>query len=195
MHVHELRKYSSAVMVGIGTAVADDPLLTARGHYAPTQPRRVVIDPDLRLPISSKLVESINEAPLLIASRQGASADRIAAMQAAGAEVFELPPAVSDRPGDTQLDIKPLLQHLVEVHKAHRIMVEGGPRLIGTMFAQQLIDEAKVFIAPKLLGDENGRSAVVGRSCELMTDAINLEVRMQRNFGDDVMIAYRVKYD
>lgn len=193
-HVHKLRKYSSAIMVGIGTALADNPMLTARNVDAATQSRRVVIDPDLRLPANCKLVESIAEAPLTVATREGAAADRIAALQSLGVEIVRLPSSSEGAAVANHLAIEPLLKHLADTHAAHRIMIEGGPRLIGTMLAQQLIDQAVVFVAPKLLGDAAAHSAVFGQSCESMADAIEMQLRNVETFDADVMLDYRLRY-
>ena len=144
--VHALRGRCDAILVGIGTALADDPLLTAR----PPGPRsllRIVLDSTARLPIASRLVRSARETPLLVAVGPQAPADRIAALAEAGCEVWR-----SDA-SDRDARLAGLLAELGR-RRLTNLLVEGGPEVLGSFLALGAIDEVWAFIAPKVLGGD-----------------------------------------
>jgi len=156
--VHDLRSRIDAVAVGIGTALADDPLLTVRvdDHAAvgPRKPLRIVFDSLARLPLESQLVRTARDIPLLLAVGPDAPADRIAALAAAGVEIWK---------GDDP-DRVVRLGHLLDDLGGRRLtnlLVEGGPELLGTSFAADAVDEVWAFIAPKMLGGPAGTGAVL----------------------------------
>ena len=139
--VHELRGRVDAVVVGIGTVLADDPLLTARvagrrgrkKKAIPRVARRVVVDPDLKLPMNSRLVRSL-PIPLTVAVRASLLRKpprKLATLQRRGVEFIGLPVSKINRGA---LALEPLLRHLAERHGAANILVEGGPTLMGTLW-------------------------------------------------------------
>jgi diaminohydroxyphosphoribosylaminopyrimidine deaminase/5-amino-6-(5-phosphoribosylamino)uracil reductase len=154
--VHELRARVDAVMVGVGTVIADDPSLTARDVKVRRVARRVIVDPHGRTP--------------------------------AHARVRQSPPPTSFI-GD---DLRGSLQQLA-AEGATNVLVEGGATLLGHLFAQGLVDEAMVFIAPKVLGDAAALDAVRGRSVARIADAWPLSLREVRRVGDDVMLRLRAQ--
>ena len=138
--VHELRGRMDAILVGIGTALADDPLLTARPP-GPRVPLRIVLDSRARLPLESALVQSVGEAPLLVAAGPDAPAARIAALQSADCEVWQsASPSPSDR-------LHALLRFLGD-RRLTNLLVEGGPHVLREFFAAGLVDEIWQFTAP-----------------------------------------------
>jgi diaminohydroxyphosphoribosylaminopyrimidine deaminase/5-amino-6-(5-phosphoribosylamino)uracil reductase len=137
--VHRWRADSDAVAVGIGTVLADDPTLTARGVDAARQPARVVFDRAARLPLKSKLVQTIEEAPLLVAAGPGADAGRVAALRAAGAEFIS---------GD---DLTSALEALGS-RGITSLLLEGGPTLARSFLDAGELDELRLFIAPLVAG-------------------------------------------
>ncbi len=166
---HVLRAQVDAIVVGIGTALADDPALTVRlpaGATAPAgatgrAPVRVVVDTHARLPLASKLVRTAREVPLIVACGEGAPRERLHALEAAGVEVWEL----AQKPGGVCL--RELLSRLARRGEpadprrradtrapwpATRVLVEGGARIHGALFDARLIDEVYAFIAPRLIG-------------------------------------------
>jgi diaminohydroxyphosphoribosylaminopyrimidine deaminase/5-amino-6-(5-phosphoribosylamino)uracil reductase len=145
--VHDLRSRVDAIAVGIGTALADDPLLTARPAEAagPRHPLRIVIDGMARLPLASGLVRTACEVPVLVAVGPRAPADRVAALAAAGCEVWR------SGEGDPAARMAELLRDLGR-RRLTNLLVEGGPTLLAGMFAAGQIDEVWAFVAPVIIG-------------------------------------------
>ncbi len=177
--VHQLRGRVDAVLVGIGTAVADDPLLTAR----PSGPRtatRVVLDTTARLPLDSQLVRTAADVPVLLACAETAEPDRIAALVQAGVEVVAGP--VDDRG-------RPEIENLLGVFGLRRwtnVLVEGGSEVLGALADGGWIDEAHVFLAPKLVGGRRAVGAVGGEGLPRIPEAANLVCVETRTVGEDV---------
>jgi len=188
--VHQLRARVDAVVVGIGTALKDDPLLTARNVKRRRTATRVVVDPRLRLKRSCRLITSLEQdgVPLLIAtSRESLGTRKHAQLQALGVTFIDLPERK-----DGRLKLTPLMRHLLAEYDATNVLVEGGAALLGAMFDQKLIDEVQTFVTPKLLGDAKGLSAVSGRGVKLMSKARTLRLLERRAIGDDTLLRFAV---
>lgn len=188
--VHRERGRIDAIVTGIGTVLADDPMLTARGVRRRRRALRVVIDPEGRTPPTSALARSAGEAPLLVACRETVAADptRSAALRALGVEFVGL--GDDGRAASDAIALRPLLRRLAAERDVSTLLVEAGPRLLGAFFRQGLVNEALVFVAPILLGDR-GRPSVAGVSPERLGDAIRLEVMDQRLRGGDLVVRLR----
>lgn len=191
--VHELRAQVDAIMVGIGTVRADDPQLTARGVEVKRVARRVVVDPELRTPPQAQLAlgSEPGSPPITIAIDQQVAegpSQRTDDYRDHGIELLPLP-----HNGDHHLDLQPLLRHLVGAHNATTVLVEGGAGLAGSLIKQGLADQLLVFIAPKLLGDENALSAVTGLKVDTIAAGTQLELRNVQRIENDVMLDYRVR--
>jgi diaminohydroxyphosphoribosylaminopyrimidine deaminase/5-amino-6-(5-phosphoribosylamino)uracil reductase len=158
--VHELRGRMDAIVVGIGTVLADDPLLTARPP-GPRTPVRVVLDGQGRLPPPSQLVRTARDAPVLVVTA-GVEASEL---RAAGCEVLGVA-ATAGRP-----DIGPLLDELGR-RRMTNVLVEGGSAVLGSFLDAQAIDEVHVFIAPRLAGGCAGRTPISGTGFERIADAV-----------------------
>jgi diaminohydroxyphosphoribosylaminopyrimidine deaminase/5-amino-6-(5-phosphoribosylamino)uracil reductase len=174
--VHDLRGRMDAILVGVGTAVADDPLLTARPP-GPRTAMRVVVDSQARLPLDSQLVRTARDGRVLVATTEQARLSRRTALAAAGVEVLVLPSAANatfrgteaaqppvDAPGVSAggwVDL-PALLSVLGARRMTNVLVEGGGVLLGSLHDQRLIDEAHVFIAPRLLGGAAAQSPVLG---------------------------------
>lgn len=182
--VHELRGRVDAILVGSGTVRADDPLLTAR----PAGPRtalRVVLDSRGAIDPGSQLVKTAREVPVLIAVTDSLLADRRRVLEQAGCELF----VVS---GANELErIDSLLAELGR-RRMTNILVEGGNRLLGTFFDAGAVDEAHVFIAPKLLGGASALSPIGGQGLAKMSAAWQLETPQLKQLDGDVYISGRV---
>lgn len=144
--VHELRGRVDAIVVGIGTVLADDPLLTPRPAGV-REPLRIVLDGRARLPMGSRLVQTAREAPLLVAVGPHAPADRCRAIEDAGGVVWHHPAA------DPAERVDALLAELGS-RRLTNVLVEGGPAVLRNLFDRRAIDEVWAFVAPKIIGGD-----------------------------------------
>lgn len=143
--VHRWRAESDAIAVGIGTVLADDPLLTARAPDAVRQPARVVFDSDARLPLDSQLLRTLDRSPLIVVASPEADPARTASLREAGAEILV---AAGSGPADR---IRSALSELGR-REIVSLLLEGGRTLAAAFAAAGEVDEARVFVAPVLLG-------------------------------------------
>ena len=182
--VHRWRAESDAVAVGIGTALADDALLTARDVDPPParQPARVVFDSTARLPLDSKLVRSVGDAPLIVLTGPEAPADRVGALEAAGADVRGLSP----------LSPSAALRELGEAGITS-LFLEGGPTLAGSFLDAGEIDELRLFIAPILIGGAEAPPLLGGSGAERVELAERALALATERSGDDVLITARMR--
>jgi diaminohydroxyphosphoribosylaminopyrimidine deaminase / 5-amino-6-(5-phosphoribosylamino)uracil reductase len=183
--VHRWRAEADAVAVGIGTALADDPLLTARDLDPPAirQPARVVFDSEARLPLDSALVGSVADAPLYVFTASGVDAGRASALRGAGAELIELP-------GDRDQRLEGALAELGR-REISSLLVEGGAELAGSLLAAGEVDELRVFVAPLVLG--SGLPLASGAGFGRVADAARpLSVGWERS-GEDMLARARLR--
>jgi diaminohydroxyphosphoribosylaminopyrimidine deaminase/5-amino-6-(5-phosphoribosylamino)uracil reductase len=166
--VHTLRGCVDGIVIGIGTALADNPLLTAR----PPGPRiatRVVLDAQARLPLESQLVRTANEAPTLVATTSAAPAPAIAALRAHGCEVLVVPATDNGRSA-----LRPLLTELGR-RRWTNLLVEGGAAVLGSFFDARLVDEAHVYLAPMLFGGSEAHTPIGGLGAATVAEALRFE--------------------
>jgi diaminohydroxyphosphoribosylaminopyrimidine deaminase/5-amino-6-(5-phosphoribosylamino)uracil reductase len=182
--VHELRGRVDGVLVGVGTALADDPLLTARPP-GPRTPTRVVLDSRLRLPLASQLVRTAREAPTLVVTTALAPGDRRDTLLRGGCEVLLLP-----HDGE-RASVAALLDELGR-RRFTNLLVEGGGEVLGSFLDAGAIDEVHVFMAPRLMGGAAARAPVLGRGAERVADLLNLtELRVETLDGDVYLVGRR----
>jgi diaminohydroxyphosphoribosylaminopyrimidine deaminase/5-amino-6-(5-phosphoribosylamino)uracil reductase len=184
--VHRLRGRVDAIAVGIHTAETDDPLLTARPPGIRT-PTRIVLDSLAMLPLQSRLVRTARETPVLVAVGPEASERNMNRLADAGCEV--LPFAASTR-------YERMLQLLDELGRRRmtNVLVEGGSQVLGQLFDAREIDEAHVFIAPKLIGGDQALTALGGAGVSAMSLAARLEQAQTQTLDGDLYIHGRVSY-
>jgi diaminohydroxyphosphoribosylaminopyrimidine deaminase/5-amino-6-(5-phosphoribosylamino)uracil reductase len=187
---HEWRASVDAVVVGIGTALADDPQLTARPEGEPAepayQPRRVVFDTLARLPPTSQLVAAAAEIPLtIVASRAAARADTDA-LEAAGAQV--LVATGENEPAR----VRAALEQLGTMGVAS-VLLEGGPHLAGAFLDAGEIDEVRLFLAPLLLGGSSARDPLEGMGVERISEAMRALTCECQRIGEDLLISARLR--
>ncbi|MEA2389541.1 MAG: diaminohydroxyphosphoribosylaminopyrimidine deaminase [Thermoleophilaceae bacterium] len=182
---HRWRAELDAVAVGIGTALADDPLLTARVEAVPHQPRRVVFDSEARLPVDSSLVRSVEEAPLVVISSRAAARTRTQALTAAGVEVITVS-------GENEAArVRAALDELGS-RDVQSLLLEGGPHLAGAFLDAGEVDEARVFVAPIVAGGRQARSPIEGQGFQLIGAAKRALAHEVEQIGDDVLITARL---
>ena len=183
--VHQLRGRVDALLVGRGTAAADDPLLTARPP-GPRTATRIVVDSQGGLSLDSRLVHTAREAPVLVAVGPTASAERRQAFRAAGCEVWVGPAAErSERLGQ-------LLDELGS-RRLTNVLVEGGGQLLGSLFDLGALDEVHAFIAPKLVGGAQAPGPLAGRGVAQMLEAVRLEPPVVEMLEGDLYLRARVQ--
>jgi diaminohydroxyphosphoribosylaminopyrimidine deaminase / 5-amino-6-(5-phosphoribosylamino)uracil reductase len=187
---HRWRASVDAIVVGIGTALADDPQLTARPDGLPAepeaQPRRVVFDSLARLPPSSQLVAAVAEIPLtIVVSRAAARADTDA-LEAAGVHV--LVATGENEPAR----VRSALDQLGALGVAS-VLLEGGPHLAGAFLDAGEIDEIRLFLAPLLLGGSAARDPLEGEGVERISDALRALTFGCQSIGDDLLISARLR--
>lgn len=151
--VHALRATHDAVAIGIGTALADDPRLTVRDATGPS-PVRVVFDTKLRLPVSSRLVDTAADVPTWVICNADASSTAEDALATRGVEVLRAPSSAEGR-----IDVAGALR-LLASRGVVSLLVEGGAELAGSFLASRLADELHAFVAPSLLGPRGRPGAV-----------------------------------
>ena len=183
---HQWRAHADAIAVGIGTALADDPQLTARIGTALRQPRRIVFDSLARLPLSSKLVRGAREVPLIVAVSRAAPRAAIDALETHGADIVmatgEHEPA----------RVRSALQQL-GTKGISSILLEGGPRLAGAFLDAGEIDEIRLFLAPSILGGRTARDPLEGKGAETIADAVHALSMQCEQIGRDVLITARTR--
>ncbi|MDX6541213.1 MAG: diaminohydroxyphosphoribosylaminopyrimidine deaminase [Gaiellales bacterium] len=181
---HRWRAECDAVAVGIGTAMSDDPQLTARIEGVYRQPRRVVFDAEARLPLDSILVQSARDTPVTVICSRAASRTAVTGLEAAGIEVLRVR-------GDTEpARVAAGLTELGD-RDVQSVLLEGGPHLAGAFFDTGEIDEARVFLAPLLAGGNRARGPMDGQGVELIDQARRALVSSVEQIDDDVLVSAR----
>ncbi len=178
---HRLRAQSDAVMVGIGTVLADDPELTVR-MVRGKDPLRVVLDGSLRTPPKSKLARGAAAVPTLIFHGAGISDRKRRALERLGLTLVQVP---TDRRGRLRLS---RVLHELAKRDVVRLLVEGGAQLHGALLDAGLADRAAVFVAPRILGDADAPSLAAGKARRRMDQALDLEAVETRRLGPDLLI-------
>lgn len=182
--VHRWRAEAGAIAVGIGTVLADDPLLTAREVDARRQPLRVVFDSRARTPVGSRLIATVEESPALVLCAPDAPPERVRDLRAAGADVA---PVAGPGPAGVAAGLAELGRRGI-----NSLLLEGGAALAGAFREAEEVDELRLFIAPLLLGGE-GRPLYEGAGAQRVEGATRpLAVETERS-GEDVLIRARIR--
>jgi diaminohydroxyphosphoribosylaminopyrimidine deaminase / 5-amino-6-(5-phosphoribosylamino)uracil reductase len=185
---HRWRAEVDAVAVGIGTALTDDPQLTARIPGVHHQPRRVVFDSTARLPLDSRLVAEAPQVELVVVVSRAARRSATDALELAGAEVLvatgEHEPA----------RVRSALDQLGALHPpVTAMLLEGGPHLAGAFLDAGQIDELRLFLAPLLLGGRTARDPLEGTGVERIGDAMRALTLTCENVAEDLLVSARLR--
>lgn len=185
--VHRLRACVDAIVTGIGTVMADDPLLTARDvARVRRRAKRIVLDGQLRLPLHSRLAQTAQEVPTIVVttlavnqSPQGQA--RKFELEDRGVQVHAVHSDSLGRP-----DVREVLGWLAVEHACTTVMIESGPTLLGSLFESELIDQALVHLSPMVIGDAEARAAVEGRDVPTLAGARWMRILRQHRIGTDI---------
>jgi diaminohydroxyphosphoribosylaminopyrimidine deaminase / 5-amino-6-(5-phosphoribosylamino)uracil reductase len=185
---HTLRSLADGVLVGIGTALADDPLLTVRlpGKKTYRQPVRIVLDTGLKLSPESKLVRSAGESAVWVVCGNNAPEKKEQVLSKAGATVIRI------RTGESGIEIPELLKELGK-RRISNLLVEGGGRVLGSFMESGFADELHFFYAPKILADPAGISMLSGVPRVKIADAVPVYGLKTRKFGEDLLVSGRFR--
>lgn len=179
--VHLLRDRVDAVLVGVGTVVSDDPLLTARlGRHRGRDPLRIIVDTHLRIPARAKVLNHDSSAETIVVSGSGSSSKNPRKLQKNGVSAITCP-IKSGR-----IDLTALMGILGE-KSITSLLVEGGATLIGSLIKDKLIDKFFIFKAPKILGGDDGIPMAAGRGPDKMDQCLFLKDLDVRRFGGDTL--------
>ncbi len=191
--VHRLRARVDAVLTGMGTVLADNPLLTARDvRKVRTRALRVVADSGLDVPETCELVRSAKQIPTVIVCEDDLANGEITRekrerLLAAGVRVLGVPAKGNG------LDLRALLARLGTELRVSTVLVEAGPGLLGSLIDGDLADELWVYVAPLMLGDEMARSAAAGRIAPTLSAAHRYELMRVKRIENDLEVVYRRK--
>lgn len=188
--VHELRNELMAIMLGVDTVIADDPMLTTRlnNNKKGRNPIRIVVDSQARIPLDSKILNTSAEAKTIVAvTAAAANKNKVDKINALGNEVL----IIEEKDG--RVDLNHLMQVLGE-KGIDGILLEGGATLNYAALESQIIDEVHAYIAPKIIGGSEAKTPVGGEGIEKMSDAVNLQNVRFENIADDILIVADVVY-
>ena len=183
---HHWRAECDAVAVGVGTALADDPLLTARVKDVHRQPRRIVFDSLARLPLASRLIRDARRIPLTVVVSRAAPRAATNALESHGIEVLVAPGENEPARVSSALD-------QLGADGITSILLEGGPRLAGAFLDAAEIDEVRLFLAPLVLGGRTARDPLEGEGVETIADAVRALTLDCRRVGEDLLVSARLK--
>lgn len=178
-HVHTLRKQYRAILVGIGTVLADDPMLNCRIEKN-VDPVRIICDSKLRIPLSCQLVKTADQIPTIVACVTG-DRKKEEALRQAGVELIHMA-------GERQVDLAALMRELGS-RQIDSVLVEGGGEIHGTLMKSGLAQKLYCYVAPKLIGGWDARSPVEGEGFAKMSDALPVSDIELFHLGEDICIS------
>lgn len=180
--VHELRHSNSAIMVGIGTVLSDDPSLNTRLlREDKRDPIRIVVDSSGKIPLNSKALTIESNAHTIIATTNLIDKDKLDDLESIGATVLICPLL------DGRVDLDFLLKHL-HTNVVDSILLEGGSELNFNMIRGNLIDKVITFIAPKIIGGKKAKTPIGGNGFELISSAVETNNISYKTIGEDLCI-------
>ena len=186
MRVHEMRRRHMAILAGIGTVEADDPMLNCRLEGDPRQPVRIVADSSARLSPDSRLAATARDFRTVVAHTARADVRNLERLRAAGVETW----CCAEEEG--HLAVGDLLRRMGEAG-LDSLLLEGGGTLNESFLRSGFVDEAAFFIAPKFIGGSGAKTPVEGRGFDRMAEAVELERVAVERIGSDVLITGKVR--
>lgn len=214
-HVQTLRNHYKGIMAGIGTVLADDPMLNCRVEGG-RDPIRIIADSHLRIPMDSQLVRTAKQQPLIVACLPDADEEKAAQLEARGVEILRIPGIavndfssayqISDKAGDTSgagdvivdeedttqrevISLPVLMKELGE-RKIDGILLEGGGQLNESALQAGIVDRVYCYIAPKIFGGAQAKTPVEGQGLAKAADAWHFNRIGMQEFGQDILLEY-----
>jgi diaminohydroxyphosphoribosylaminopyrimidine deaminase / 5-amino-6-(5-phosphoribosylamino)uracil reductase len=178
--VHQLRNEVDAILVGIGTVVADDPMLTTRLKTGGKNPIRIILDSELKTPINAKITDT-KLAQTWIVTSESADPNVIKDFEQKGVEVLFVPKT------EMGLDLGIVMKRLFEKGVTD-LLVEGGSEVNGSFLRAGLINKFLIYVAPKVLGGRESRTPFTGSNVETMDEALDVNFHLVENIGEDLLI-------
>ena len=179
---HSLRHIYTGIMVGIGSVLADDPLLNCRMDGG-KQPVRIVVDSSLRIPEESRLVQTADTYPLIVATTSKGNEAKKRRLRAYGANVWNMP---SDEQG--RVDLPGLMKCLGE-NEVDSLIIEGGGTLAEQALNVGIVDKMIVYIAPQIIGGKDAKTPVEGKGIQCLSDAWKLQEWSSQMMGTDLKVS------
>lgn len=190
-HVQKLRGRYAAIMAGIGTVLADDPMLNCRLEGA-HQPLRVIVDSSLRIPEDSQLCRSAQQYPTVVACAcplDGENKEKVKFLQQSGITVVSLPKQVEDT--GMRVDLRALMGWLGK-RKIDSVLVEGGGQIHEAALAEGIVNHVCAYIAPKVFGGADAKTPVEGLGVTVPQQAAMLGNQSITQLGEDILLEYDV---
>ena len=190
-HVQTLRNHYKGIMAGIGTVLADDPMLNCRIEGG-RDPIRIIADSHLRIPMDSQLVRTAGQQPLIVACLPDADEEKAAQLQEKGVEVLRIPGVTTADITEEQKEVisLPVLMKELGARKIDGILLEGGGQLNESALQAGIVDRIYCYIAPKIFGGAQAKTPVEGQGLTRAADAWQFNRIGLQEFGQDILLEY-----
>ena len=190
-HVQTLRNHYKGIMAGIGTVLADDPMLNCRIEGG-RDPIRIIADSHLRIPMDSQLVRTAGQQPLIVACLPDADEEKAAQLQEKGVEVLRIPGVTTADITEEQKEVisLPVLMKELGARKIDGILLEGGGHLNESALQAGIVDRIYCYIAPKIFGGAQAKTPVEGQGLTRAADAWQFNRIGMQEFGQDILLEY-----
>lgn len=190
-HVQTLRNHYKGIMAGIGTVLADDPMLNCRIEGG-RDPIRIIADSHLRIPMDSQLVRTAGQQPLIVACLPDADEEKAAQLQEKGVEVLRIPGVTTADITEEQKEVisLPVLMKELGARKIDGILLEGGGQLNESALQAGIVDRIYCYIAPKIFGGAQAKTPVEGQGFTRAADAWQFDRIGMQEFGQDILLEY-----
>ena len=190
-HVQTLRNHYKGIMAGIGTVLADDPMLNCRIEGG-RDPIRIIADSHLRIPMDSQLVRTAGQQPLIVACLPDADEEKAAQLQEKGVEVLRIPGVTTADITEEQKEVisLPVLMKELGARKIDGILLEGGGQLNESALQAGIVDRIYCYIAPKIFGGAQAKTPIEGQGLTRAADAWQFNRIGMQEFGQDILLEY-----
>ena len=190
-HVQTLRNHYKGIMAGIGTVLADDPMLNCRIEGG-RDPIRIIADSHLRIPMDSQLVRTAGQQPLIVACLPDADEEKAAQLKEKGIEVLRIPGVTTADITEEQKEVMslPVLMKELGSRKIDGILLEGGGQLNESALQAGIVQRVYCYIAPKIFGGAQAKTPVEGQGLTRAADAWQFNRIGMQEFGQDILLEY-----